>query len=968
MVVVAAICIAALAAPFAMKRFKTSGGKDSKVSSTIVSAEAAQGSITNTISGSGTLSLPDAQDIVVPVGITIDKVLVESGDIVKEGQVLATVNQTSVASAISEIQSSIEKVDDELEEISDDTSKKTVRAAVSGRIKGMHISIGSDAGSVVKEQGSLLCISVDGKMAVDLETNANVSAGDSVKVTLSSGTTVEGSVESAAGSAITVTITDNGPASGDEVRVAASNGVTLGKGKLYVHQPYLLMDTAGTVSDIYVSENEKVGQDDKLYRLKGVIDEAAKNELVAKRADLAKALTQMLSIQASGQIVADQAGIIVDVNVAEGEEITKSTQGNSSGGSDSSGSSDLSGFTGSVGTAENTYSFVDTGVDSDNTIPVQGTSEKVTSLGSGSDRLTITGRTILTLASSDVWAKDSSGTQEDTSKNEADSYSDTWTEKGSEDNSSNQNNDTVQENEASAIDPVIVDTSQSYTDQDKDEASNAADGDQGSEASGGNGGNESSGQEEPGRETEAGQIPESEKEQAQGSEKEQAPESEKEQTPESETDQTVYGERLINLPVTAPEAGAAPMTTAQLEEAMKKEGSPFEVKELTWYCEGKAMNSGDVFEGGKSYEARITLSANRETAYQYMDKNGNIQVKAAGPESAEAEYEERNEKLSVSLLYKVDADSSGAGNNTAQNPSASSNGTGQQENPGGNTNSSTAQNGNAASASPASSKSGNSNSSNYPSSSSAKSSGSGSSGSSPSTGTVQTAGSSQTSTAASDSQLYSMYETAGFTITASDSMQVQISVTELDILSVEAGQAVSVQLDAIDGQSFEGIVEKTADSGTNNGGSTKYAVNISIPRDKKMLEGMSATAVITVGSAENVVTIPSDALQERGGSTFVYTSDENGELGGKTEVETGLSNGTLVEIVSGLTQGQTVYYRQLAGTDISSGSSNQQNVFPGGGSAGFPGGGSGGFPSGGTGGFPGGSGGSSGGGSGRPSR
>jgi len=56
------------------------------------------GSITNTVTGSGTLQYGDATDVKVPSGIKIDEVLVESGDYVEAGQALATVNTASVQS------------------------------------------------------------------------------------------------------------------------------------------------------------------------------------------------------------------------------------------------------------------------------------------------------------------------------------------------------------------------------------------------------------------------------------------------------------------------------------------------------------------------------------------------------------------------------------------------------------------------------------------------------------------------------------------------------------------------------------------------------------------------------------------------------------------------------------------------------------------------------------------------------
>lgn len=187
-------------------------------------------------------------------------------------------------------------------------------------------------------------------------------------------------------------------------------------------------------------------------------------------------------------------------------------------------------------------------------------------------------------------------------------------------------------------------------------------------------------------------------------------------------------------------------------------------------------------------------------------------------------------------------------------------------------------------------------------------------------------------------------------------MNIDISVDELDILNIKEGQSATLTIDAIDSKTFEGTVSEIDTDGTNSGGSTKYTVTLSVARDDNMLSGMSVTASILTDSAENVLTIPASALQEMGGTTFVYTSeDSDGNLSGKTEVKTGLSDDSTVEITGGLSEGQTIYYEELSGSaiDTSDDSSNQQQMGGGmmGGGQGGPGGdngnGGGGMPQGG---------------------
>ena len=83
---------------------------------------------------------------------------------------------------------------------------------------------------------------------------------------------------------------------------------------------------------------------------------------------------------------------------------------------------------------------------------------------------------------------------------------------------------------------------------------------------------------------------------------------------------------------------------------------------------------------------------------------------------------------------------------------------------------------------------------------------------------------------------------------------------------------------------------------------------------------MNASATIKVEDKQDILLIPSVALQERGDSTFVYTGQsEDGILQDEVEVETGLSDGSNVEITSGLSEGDTVYYTRSEGDSQSGG-------------------------------------------------
>lgn len=199
------------------------------------------------------------------------------------------------------------------------------------------------------------------------------------------------------------------------------------------------------------------------------------------------------------------------------------------------------------------------------------------------------------------------------------------------------------------------------------------------------------------------------------------------------------------------------------------------------------------------------------------------------------------------------------------------------------------------------------------------------------TGSVNAAGGTSSGTQTSDGQqsgeeetqtdTASQYstDTTAFTISGDTSMLLSVSVDELDINSVEQGQTAQVTFDAIEDKTFEGTVTKVGNTASASGGVAKYTVEITIPKDEEMKAGMNASARITIEEKENIVTIPVNALQERGEEVFVYTEqDDEGNLSGEQQVTTGLSDGENVEITEGLSEGDVVYYQKTGGGNTSS--------------------------------------------------
>ena len=152
-------------------------------------------------------------------------------------------------------------------------------------------------------------------------------------------------------------------------------------------------------------------------------------------------------------------------------------------------------------------------------------------------------------------------------------------------------------------------------------------------------------------------------------------------------------------------------------------------------------------------------------------------------------------------------------------------------------------------------------------------------------------------------------DTALLTLSPDEHMSLTISVDETGILALQVGQSAQVSINSL-GEMFTGEVTEINRSASANAGVTSYSAVITMPKDPRMLSGMSARAVVLIQGVSGAVLIPEEALHQTRDSAFVYTdyNYETREFGGVTPVVTGLSDGSMVEIVEGLSEGDTVYY------------------------------------------------------------
>lgn len=276
----------------------------------------APGTIHTLVSGSGVLDQVDEEDVTVPAGVEVDEVIAEAGDAVAKGDLLAKVDMASVVDTLSSTQDQIKTLDKKINSAKSDTASTSVTTSVGGRVKKIYAQVGDNVVSSVTENGALALLSVDGYMAVDFESDS-CARGDAVTVTLSDGTAVEGTVESATLGTVTVLVTDNGPALDEQVTVADAAGKTLGTGKLYIHSPVAVTGYVGTVKSISCKENANVTAGSTLMTLRDTKTSANFDALLRQRQDLEDTLTGLLTIYRDGAVLASQDGLVTSVEYDE---------------------------------------------------------------------------------------------------------------------------------------------------------------------------------------------------------------------------------------------------------------------------------------------------------------------------------------------------------------------------------------------------------------------------------------------------------------------------------------------------------------------------------------------------------------------------------------------------------------------------------------------------------------------------
>jgi macrolide-specific efflux system membrane fusion protein len=142
----------------------------------------------------------------------------------------------------------------------------------------------------------------------------------------------------------------------------------------------------------------------------------------------------------------------------------------------------------------------------------------------------------------------------------------------------------------------------------------------------------------------------------------------------------------------------------------------------------------------------------------------------------------------------------------------------------------------------------------------------------------------------------------------SDKLMISASLDESDIGKVKRGQRATIVLDSYPDRKVNGVVYKILDEGTIKNNVVTYTVKIRPDRVPDFFRSqMTANLKIQISTRKDILLLPAAAVvtNPQGETAVIKEMPEGAPV--YSVVETGQNEGDLVEIVSGLQPGETVF-------------------------------------------------------------
>ena len=331
--ITAVVCVAAVAAAVLLPK---NSKKAVQASTQYMETALERRDITNTFSGSGTISAANTYTVKSLVKGTVLTADFEVGDTIKKGTVLYTIDSSDVATSVEKAQLALEQAQRSYDDTAD---AQYIRSVIGGTVASIKVK----AGDYVTAGQEIATVRDDSSLLLTLEFPAadasGFAVGQAAEVILN-GTfeTLSGTVQAVAGTdtissgnllvrTVTIAVKNNGSLTTAQAASATINGVSaLASARFdYQHQQTVTATTSGTVAAVCVKEGTAIEANTAIVQLSGTElsrqVQSATDSLLNAQLSMSDTQKQMENYTITSPI----SGTVIQKNVKAGDTVGTDT-------------------------------------------------------------------------------------------------------------------------------------------------------------------------------------------------------------------------------------------------------------------------------------------------------------------------------------------------------------------------------------------------------------------------------------------------------------------------------------------------------------------------------------------------------------------------------------------------------------------------------------------------------------------
>lgn len=268
------------------------------------------GSVTTTLSASGTLTPQKTETLYAGVNGTLGELFVQAGDRVEAGDLLLTLTPDEDDALVQEL----ETAEKTLRNTPRLSNSLYLRSNIKGVVKDLKLTAGADVAALMEEYGYVCLISTDSLMQTEVETDL-LSLYETVTLTTQEGKTLTGTVRRNEEGVANILLDDISQPVGTQVTVADSNGTEVGTGTLQLVAYEKVTGVDGLISGVSVSDGSSVNRNSTLAVF---TDYPTAENYETRREAYLKLLGEY---EEALSVTAPFSGKVLAVSAAAGEEV-----------------------------------------------------------------------------------------------------------------------------------------------------------------------------------------------------------------------------------------------------------------------------------------------------------------------------------------------------------------------------------------------------------------------------------------------------------------------------------------------------------------------------------------------------------------------------------------------------------------------------------------------------------------------